>query len=285
MKKTYLYKQWWFWSTIAVLLIASAVLIIYADALSPNSATMWAGIVSAGSTALLGCIAVWQNIRQQNDNAENQSVLLKMEENNFIANFSSMVLLNRISFDFPSGRQVNYDLHTEQLLQSENDADDMFGSPAVVIAFVMKYVNNNIPTLVKISTISMFTDPENIKSTVIYHAVNFRDGFSSIAIKNNEILFPAKILMKSEKINALKSQIDKTDNKLFLQARLTFVSAEAVATECTCQSYLITGDWNKSQDFYSNYCTSEDYQPMTFIDKRYIIKDQVSKLNLIVSEE
>ena len=285
MKKTYLYKQWWFWSTIAVLLIASAVLIIYADALSPNSATMWAGIVSAGSTALLGCIAVWQNIRQQNDNAENQSVLLKMEENNFIANFSSMVLLNRISFDFPSGRQVNYDLHTEQLLQSENDAENMFGCPAVVITFVMKHVNQNIPTLVKISEMFMFADPRNVESTTVYRTKNFRDGFSSIAIKDNGILFSAKVLMKSEKINALRSEIDKMDNRLFLQAKLTFVSAEAVATECTCRSYLVSGDWSKSQDLYSNYHTSEDYEPMTFIDKRYIIREQISRLDSIVSEE
>lgn len=285
MKKVYLYKLWWFWAVIIALFVGSAILIAFADELSPNHAAMWAGIISAGSTALLGGIAIWQNIRQQNDNVENQSILQRMEENNFIANFSSMILLDRISFDFPSGNQVNYNLHAEQLLQIENDADNTLGCPAIAIIFVMKRINDSIPTLVKVDRIVLFADAEKVDSTTLYVAQNFRDGFSSIAIKNEELLFSAKVLMTAGRIKTLKSELDALDKRVFIQAKLTLVSAEAVATECTCRSYLVAGDWDEKQSIYCSFRTTPNHQPTTFIDNRYIIRDRIVRLDLETSKK
>ena len=134
-----------------------------------------ASIFGAVGTIILGYVAYKQNDRLQ-----------EMENNNYIANYSSMVLMNNIYIKQDADIPVNWEIHSEQIIK-DCDWDEKTPYLGYKFTFNAKSMGNGIPALIHIKDCNIFCSDESNKSMSSHlFGKNYSNLYSRIAIHQNE---------------------------------------------------------------------------------------------------
>ena len=184
-------------------------------------------ILGSVSTFILGYVAYKQNEKMQEQNEK----LQKLEENNYIANFSGMLLIDTIEIDSINNIPCNYDLHDEQIL-SEEDIEEL-NSPGFEFTITASKLGDALPAMIHISSCTIFAGPkENI---VALSSINIGDHYTRIAIGKTDIRFKMTVLIKS-KNKELFDKALKNHGEIMSDFEFEIVTDKYVMTKCKCRA-------------------------------------------------
>ena len=147
---------------------------IFSAEWSAGDALSYVGAMAGSiSTFVLSLVAYWQNEK-----------LKEMENNNYIATNSCMVLIDEVQIKPKASIPVNYELHTEQILQ-EIDNNDVYPS-GYGVEINLKKISESIqatPSLIYVSDCTLFVG-NNQKNTLesALWLKNVREGYTRAAI-------------------------------------------------------------------------------------------------------
>lgn len=203
----------------------------------PGDALAYVGAVLGSiSTFVLGYIAYKQNDKLQ-----------KMEENNYIANNSGMLLVDRITIKPNASIPVNYDIHSEQLLKEKENEDDcplgynltITGSP----------LSNSVPAMIHVDSCIIAVGPEDCPYIISANSIN--DAYSRTAINNKFIRFSMTIMLARKNKNAFEEAI-KADRNMSVEFKFNVVTDKYVSTTCKCRSHCSYQKINENVSWHSN---------------------------------
>lgn len=186
-------------------------------------------IFGAVGTIILGYVAYKQNDKLQ-----------ELEENNYIANYSSMIVLNRVVINSNADIPVNWDTeHTEQIILDKDVERIEIGSyVGYKLEFEASYLGNNIPALLHVRNCDIVCSDEKDKTIKSYlFGENPVNTFSRIAIhKDGIIKFNITYVIDSKKRNKFEETIKQHSYKVMLEMQFDIVTDKNVITECKCRS-------------------------------------------------
>lgn len=185
-------------------------------------------MVGAISTFVLSLIAYKQNEKLQ-----------KLEDNNYIASNSCMVLIEKIHIKPQPTIPVNYELHGEQIL-SERDNKDKIPS-GYSIEINLKKIDTSMqatPSLIYASKCTLFVgdDKEGTLESAIC-TENVRDGYTRAAIFETGIAFNCAMLVAKDKQEKFEKDIKFKRNSLTMEIEFNIITDKYVMTKCKCRAY------------------------------------------------
>lgn len=205
-----------------------------------GDALTYAGsILGSMCTFILGYVAYKQNDR-----------LHKLEEDNFIANNNSMIVINALEVKSKTQNQINLDIHSEQILVDENFNDDI--NHGFVFSINANKLEGSIPSLIHISSCYIICsenkeEKEHPPIDTVLSAKNNYFGesklYSRIAVckdidKENEIYrFPFTLILSADKRDKLSQIIKSPKNKIIGEFYFEVVTNKFVSTKCKCRCY------------------------------------------------
>lgn len=185
-------------------------------------------MIGALSTFALGLVAYKQNEKLQD-----------MEDHNYIATNSCMVLIDEIQIKPKADIPINFELHTEQILM-ESDNKDEFPS-GYTIEVKLKKIDASVqatPSLIYVSQCTMFVgDGESNTLESDIWADNVRDGYTRMAIRESGIAFNCKLLVSRNKQKKFENDIQREKNKLTAEIKFYVITDKYVMTKCKCRAY------------------------------------------------
>lgn len=185
-------------------------------------------MVGAISTFVLSLVAYKQNEKLQ-----------KLEDNNYIASNSCMVLIDSIHIKPKASIPVNYEWHGEQIL-SEKDNKDKFPS-GYGIEIHLKKIDTSMqatPSLVYASKCTLFVgdNKEGALESAIW-TENVRDGYTRAAILETGIAFNCTMLVAKDKQEKFEKDIKTERNSLTIEIEFSIITDKYVMTKCKCRAY------------------------------------------------
>lgn len=184
-------------------------------------------IVGAISTFVLGVIAYKQNDKLQH-----------MEDNNYIAANSCMVLIDDIQISHIANVPVDYESHTEQILKETNNKDDFPSGYSVEVH--LKKIDNSIqaiPSLIYISKCTFLVgNNENNSLENALWLENVREGYTRVAVCESGIAFNCKILVPRNEQEKFEKDIKKEKNRLTIEMQFNVITDKYVMTKCKCRA-------------------------------------------------
>lgn len=180
-----------------------------------------ASIFGALGTIVLGCVAYKQNDKLQ-----------ELENNNYIANYSTLILVEEISIEQKIKNPINWEIHSEQIIK-DSDLKTIIPGKYVgyILHFKAKYIGNSTPALLHIKDFMFFYGEGGYLL-----GKNCRDHYSKIAIyKDNtigfDITYIADLGKGKEIANIFKQEVHKT----FLEVQFNILTDKNVITKCKCR--------------------------------------------------
>lgn len=206
-----------------------------------------ASIFGAVGTIILGYVAYKQNDRLQ-----------EMENNNYIANYSSMVLMNNIYIKQDADIPVNWEIHSEQIIK-DCDWDEKTPYLGYKFTFNAKSMGNGIPALIHIKDCNIFCSDESNKSMSSHlFGKNYSNVYSRIAIHQNEnIKFGMTYVIDAKKRVEFEDVIKQSAYSVVVEIVFDIVTDKSVVTQCKCISHC---DGKNC----ANQITWEDKDPKVF---------------------
>lgn len=196
---------------------------------SAGDALNYAGTMfGAISTFVLSLVAYKQNDKLQ-----------KLEDNNYIASNSCMVLIDKIQIKSRAYIPVNFELHGEQILNEKDNNDKI--SSGYKVEINLKKIDESIqatPSLIHASKCTLFVG--NKEERTLESAIwteNIRDGFTRVAIYNSGIAFNCEILLAKDKQEKFEKDIKTEKNSLTIEIELEIITDKYVMTRCKCRAY------------------------------------------------
>lgn len=214
-------------------------------------------IFGAFGTIVLGYIAYKQNDRLQ-----------ELEKSNYIANNSSMILLNKVTVNPKAIIPVNWETeHTEQII-SDKDLKEIKtgGFVGYKLNFEASYMSN-IPALLHVQNCSIIcSDEENKKIRITLFGENPFNTFSRIAIfKDNVIKFNVTFVIDSAKRNQFEETIKESVYNALVEMQFDIMTDKNVITKCKCRL-------NCKRNNENNIILWEDDEPMVFFYGHQLMK-------------
>ncbi len=184
-----------------------------------------AAMIGAISTFILSLIAYKQNEKLQ-----------QMEDNNYIATNSCMILIKQIQIKPQANIPVNYELHTEQILQEKDNEDNCPSGYSVEVRF--KKISESLqatPSLIHVSRCTLFVGSESLESDLWLESV--RKGYTRTAIFESDIAFNCTLLVAKNKQEKFESAIKVQNNKLTIEIEFNIITDKYVMTRCKCRAH------------------------------------------------
>lgn len=185
-------------------------------------------MIGALSTFALGLVAYKQNEK-----------LHDMEEHNYIATNSCMVLIDEIKIKPKANIPVNFELHTEQILIESDNKDEV--PSGYTIEVKLKKIDASVqatPSLIYVSKCTLFVgDGERNTLGSDIWADNMRDGYTRMAIQESGIAFNCKLLVSRDKQKKFENDIKREKNKLTVEIEFHVITDKYVMTKCKCRAY------------------------------------------------
>lgn len=184
-------------------------------------------MVGAISTFVLGIIAYKQNEKLQH-----------MEDNNYIAANSCMVLIDNLKIRPKANIPVNYEWHTEQILK-ETENEDEYPS-GYLIEVKLKKIDASVqatPSLIYVSKCTLFVENDNndsLESNI--WSVNVREGYTRVAVLESGIAFNCKLLISHDKQEKFENAIKASKNSLAIEIQFNIITDKYVMTKCKCRT-------------------------------------------------
>lgn len=227
-----------------------------------------ASIFGAVGTIILGYVAYKQNDRLQ-----------EMENNNYIANYSSMIVLNTIYINQVNKvmTRINPDEHPEQII-IDCDWEDKTKYAGYSFAFNASSVGNNIPALIHIKDCNIFCSDESNKNMSSHlFGKNYSNVYSRIAIHQNEnIKFGMTYVIDEKKRVEFENAIKQSAYSVVVEIVFDIVTDKSVITQCKCISHC---DGKNC----ANQITWEDKDPKVFFYGHNIVS--INELKIAGEEE
>lgn len=205
-------------------------------------------MVGSISTFVLSLVAYWQNEK-----------LKEMENNNYIAANSCMVLIDEVQIKPKVSMPVDYELHTEQILQ-EIDNEDVCPS-GYSVEINLKKISESMqatPSLIYVSDCTLFVgdNQRNTLETTLW-LKNIREGYTRAAILESGIAFNCTLLVSRNAQEKFESNIKSENNRLTIEIKFNIITDKNVVTKCKCRAYC--GYQNNN-----GVITWKSEKPMTF---------------------
>lgn len=185
-------------------------------------------MIGALSTFALGLVAYKQNEKLQD-----------MEDHNYIAANSCMVLIDEIQIKPKAVMPIDFALHTEQILM-ERDNKDKFPS-GYTMEIKLKKIDASVqatPSLIYVSKCTLLVeDGENNTLESSIWMDNIRDGYTRMSIQESGIAFKCKLLVSRNKQKKFENDIKREKNKLIVEIRFNVITDKYVMTKCRCEAY------------------------------------------------
>ena len=206
-----------------------------------------ASIFGAVGTIILGYVAYKQNDRLQ-----------EMENNNYIANYSSMVLLNNIYIKQEADIPVNWDIHSEQIIK-DSDWNEKTLYLGYKFNFNAKSMGNGIPALIHIKDCNIFCSDDSKKNMSSHlFGKNYSNVYSRIAIhQDGNIKFGMTYVIDAKKRVEFENAIKQSAYSVVVEIVFDIVTDKSVVTQCKCISHC---DGKNC----ANQITWEDKDPKVF---------------------
>lgn len=206
-----------------------------------------ASIFGAIGTIILGYVAYKQNDRLQ-----------EMEKNNYIANYSSMVLMNNIYIKQDADIPVNWEIHTEQIIK-DCDWNEKRPYWGYNFTFYAKSMGNGMPVLIHIKDCNIFCSDESNKNMSSHlFGKNYSNVYSRIAIhQDGNIKFEMTYVIDAKKRVEFENAIKQSAYRVVVEIVFDIVTDKGVVTQCKCISYCEGKN-------YANQITWEDKDPKVF---------------------
>lgn len=208
-----------------------------------------ASIFGAVGTIVLGYVAYKQNDKLQ-----------KMEDNNYIANYSSMIILNTISINQVNKvmTRINPDECPEQII-IDSDWKDKTPYLGYKFIFNAKSIENGIPALIHIKDCNIFCSDESNKNMISHlFGKNNSNEYSRIAIHQDEnVKFEMTYVIDAKKRVEFESAIKQSEYSVVVEIVFDIVTDKSVVTACKCISHCDGKN-------FSNQITWEDKDPKVF---------------------
>ena len=225
-----------------------------------------ASIFGAVGTIILGYVAYKQNDRLQ-----------EMENNNYIANYSSMVLMNDIYIKQEADIPVNWEIHSEQIIK---DCDWNEKTPYLGYKFTFNAnsMGNGIPALIHIKDCNIFcSDESNENLSSHLFGKNYANVYSRIAIhQNGNIKFGMTYVIDAKKRVEFENAIKQSAYSVVGEIVCDIVTDKRVVTQCKCISHC---DGKNC----ANQITWEDKDPKVFFYGHNIVN--INELKIAGEEE
>lgn len=186
-----------------------------------------AAMTGAISTFVLSLIAYKQNEKLQ-----------QMEDNNYIAANSCMILINQVQVKPKANIPVNYELHTEQILQEKDNEDACPSGYSVEVRF--KKISDSLqatPSMIYVSKCTLFVGSETRTLESDLWLENVREGYTRTAICESDIAFNCTLLVAKSKQEKFEEAIKTQNNKLTIEIEFNIVTDKYVMTKCKCRAY------------------------------------------------
>lgn len=186
-----------------------------------------ASIFGAISTFVLGLVAYNQNERLQ-----------RMEDNNYIASNSCMVLVEEICIKPNVYVPVNYSLHGEQILVEKRNMTDLPSGYKIYVK--LKKVDGPsqaTPSLIYVSKCTMFVGDKKEKTMMSYiFTESVREGFTRVAIYKEEMTFSCTLLIAKDKQEEFEKAIKMKRNIITAEIEFEIITDKYVMTKCKCRA-------------------------------------------------
>ena len=185
-------------------------------------------IIGAVCTFVLGWVAYKQNEKLQ-----------KLEDNNYIASNSCMVLIDEVKIKPKADMPIDYDIHAEQILRECKNTDKLLTGNNMEIR--LKKAESSVqatPSLVYVSrcTLLVGDNEKNSLESSIW-SENIRDGYTRIAIMESEFAFNCKLLVTRKNQEKFQSAIMAENNSLTAEMEFMIMTDKYVVTKCKCRAY------------------------------------------------
>lgn len=206
-----------------------------------------ASIFGAIGTIILGYIAYKQNDKLQ-----------ELENNNYIASYGSLLLMNEIHIKQVAKVPVNWEIHSEQIIV-DSDANDDDGYIGYEFTFLASGIGNAVPSLLHIKKCDIFCcdAKENKKNSYLF-GENYSDVYSRIAIhKDNKIKFGMTYVVSKKNRDLFEQAIKQYSYNVTVEMTFDIITDKNVVTKCKCRSYC-------SGSNCANKIMWEDKDPMVF---------------------
>ena len=225
-----------------------------------------ASIFGAVGTIILGYVAYKQNDRLQ-----------EMENNNYIANYSSMVLMNNIYIKQDADIPVNWEIHSEQIIK-DCDWDEKTSYLGYKFTFNAKSMGNGIPALIHIKDCNIFCSDENNENMSSYlFGKNYSNVYSRIAIhQDGNIKFGMTYVIDAKKRVEFENAIKQSAYSVVVEIVFDIVTDKRVVTQCKCISHC---DGKNC----ANQITWEDKDPKVFFYEHNVAN--INELKIAGEEE
>lgn len=180
-------------------------------------------------TIVLGCVACKQNARLQ-----------ELENNNYISNFSSTIMLNGIYAEVVNKKSTRIDPseHCEQVIK-EKDFQCNKSYVAYKFTCEAKIIGDVIPAFIHIRKcdISYSDETEKSMDDSIY-GVNLLDNYSRLAIYDPKCaMFEISYLINCEKRDKFQKLFEHDKCTVIVEIEFDVVSIKNVLTKYKCRAY------------------------------------------------
>lgn len=186
-----------------------------------------AAMTGAISTFILSLIAYKQNEKLQ-----------QMEDNNYIATNSCMILIRQVQIKPKANIPIDYKLHTEQILQEKDNEEEFPSGYGVEVRF--KKINDSsqaTPSMIYISKCILFVGSETRALESNLWLENVREGYTRTAICESDIAFNCTLLVAKSKQEKFEEAIKTQNNKLTIEIEFNIITDKYVMTKCKCRAY------------------------------------------------
>ncbi len=235
--------------------------------------TVWTGAdvlsfygaaLGAIGTIALGMVAWGQNKR-----------LLKIEENNFLSNNLSRLLISGLQISDFNKIACNFDLHTEQMVTSDMNNYDCSKCRSFTLTFTIDTIEN-YQALLKVERIILRVQEKNsnnLKEMLVVDAEEIFEEYSSIAMAKDGFVFNCTCIVPIATFEILQSKLKKEC------AIVTIVDLKTVTVKWICTRWRL-----KAKMLYHDKSTGELFNfsvetttPATcfWLDTKVVNKEEV----------
>lgn len=184
-------------------------------------------MIGAISTFVLSWVAYKQNEKLQG-----------LEDNNYIASNSCMVLIDKILVTPKASIPVNYELHEEQILKEKDNKDKLpLGYNIEVNLKKVEPSIQAIPSLIYISSCLLFVGDNEVNG--VEHdiwAENIRNGFTRTAICESGIAFNCTLMISRDKKEKFEKCVQLKNNTLMIEFEFEIITDKYVMTKGKCRA-------------------------------------------------
>lgn len=254
--------------TAIAIVLSIAIPIIINEAYKKNEGylTVWqgadvlsytGGIFSFLGTIVLGVIAWQQNTR-----------LLRIEENSFLASNASSALFTEVVFTGIKQQAVNFESHEEQILFTRSFDENTYWTDGGSITFICKlepFDKRQHIAMVNVKQIDMLCSTDRSKSIdTHFNAANSDARYTKVAMSKEYDQFELTVLLTKAEKEKLMSTLTSADSMIQIEMILSLLTDKYVATELKCRATLNNPDYDEKEGVYNHFKTTEEAPPICF---------------------